>query len=64
MLQTADNILSPAGDLDPTLNFIKAPASEMKKLKVLGTIDKVLLVMDKTSDQTYVIKVSLYIIMS
>jgi hypothetical protein len=29
----------------------------MKNFKVLGTIDKVLLVMDKTSDETYVIKV-------
>ncbi|XP_063426593.1 ribosomal protein S6 kinase delta-1-like isoform X2 [Mytilus trossulus] len=53
---TADNMLSPSGDLDPTLNLIKAPISEMKNLKVLGTIDKVLLVMDKTSDETYVIK--------
>ena len=50
-------MLSPSADLDPTLNLIKAPVSEMKNFKVLGTIDKVLLVMDKTSDETYVIKV-------
>ena len=53
-------MLSPSGDLDPTLNLIKAPVSEMKNFKVLGTIDKVLLVMDKTSDETYVIKVFIW----
>lgn len=44
-------------DLDPAIAMLKGSLSELKNFKVLGTIDKVLLVMDKTSDETYVIKV-------
>ncbi|KAJ8308106.1 hypothetical protein KUTeg_012980 [Tegillarca granosa] len=51
-----DSMLSPSTELDPSLTFIKAPISELKNFKVLGTVDKVLLVMDKSSDETYIIK--------
>lgn len=44
-------------DLDPAIAMLKGSLSELKNFKVLGTIDKVLLVMDKTSDETYVVKV-------
>lgn len=44
-------------DLDPAIAMSKGSLSELKNFKVLGTIEKVLLVMDKTSDETYVVKV-------
>ncbi|XP_061172139.1 ribosomal protein S6 kinase delta-1-like [Saccostrea echinata] len=44
-------------DLDPGVAMLKGSLAEMKNFKVLGTIDKVMLVMDKTNDETYVVKV-------
>jgi len=52
-----DSALSPSMDVDPSLTFIRCPASELRKFKVLGTIDKVILVLDKDSEETFVIKV-------
>ncbi|XP_062573816.1 ribosomal protein S6 kinase delta-1-like [Saccostrea cucullata] len=49
--------IPPSMDLDPGVAMLKGSLAEMKNFKVLGTIDKVLLVMDKTNDETYVIKV-------
>lgn len=47
-------------DLDPGIAMLKGSLAEMKNYKVLGTIDKVLLVMDKTNDETYIIKVKVH----
>ena len=52
-----DSTLSPSTEVDPSLAFLRSPASELKKFKVLGTIDKVILVLDKDTEETYVIKV-------
>ena len=46
-------------EMDPGLSLIKGPASNLKHFKVLGTVDRVLLVMDKTSDETYILKVNI-----
>ncbi|XP_045172329.2 ribosomal protein S6 kinase delta-1-like [Mercenaria mercenaria] len=51
-----DTALSPSTEVDPSLTFVRGPASELKKYKVLGTIDKVILVLDKDTEETYVIK--------
>ncbi|XP_067680565.1 ribosomal protein S6 kinase delta-1-like [Haliotis asinina] len=51
-----DITLSPSLDLDPSLAFIQGSMSELRSYKVLGTVDRVVLVMDRTSDETYVIK--------
>ncbi|GAB1609748.1 ribosomal protein S6 kinase delta-1-like isoform X1 [Argonauta hians] len=48
--------LSPSMELDPTLAFLRAPLSELRNYKVLSTIDKVLLVLEKGSNETYIIK--------
>ncbi|XP_014767831.1 ribosomal protein S6 kinase delta-1 isoform X1 [Octopus bimaculoides] len=48
--------LSPPMELDPTLAFLRAPISELRNYKVLSTIDKVLLVLEKGSNETYIIK--------
>lgn len=52
--------IPPSMDLDPGIAMLKGSLAEMKNFKVLGTIDKVLLVMDKVNDETYVLKVSHY----
>lgn len=44
-------------DLDLVIVMLKGFLFELKNFKVLGIIDKVLLVMDKISDEIYVIKV-------
>lgn len=54
-----DSTLSPSTEVDPNLMFIRGPASDLKKFKVLGTIDKVILVLDRSTEETYIIKVSL-----
>lgn len=53
-----DNTLSPSTEVDPSLTFIRGPVCDLKKFKVLGTIDKVILVLDRATEETYVIKVS------
>ncbi|XP_005107032.1 ribosomal protein S6 kinase delta-1 [Aplysia californica] len=52
----ADSFLSPSLDLDPSFAFIRGSVRELRSFQVLGTIDKVILVRDKTTDETYVIK--------
>ncbi|KAL4238691.1 Ribosomal protein S6 kinase delta-1 [Mactra antiquata] len=51
-----DSTLSPSIDVDPALTFIRGPSSDLKKFKVLGTIDKVILVLDRSTEETFVIK--------
>ncbi|KAH3851307.1 hypothetical protein DPMN_093787 [Dreissena polymorpha] len=51
-----DSTLSPSTEVDPALTFLRAPASDLKKFKVLGTINKVILVLDKSTEETFVIK--------
>ena len=50
--------LSPTTELTPTAAFRQGPATELKNFRVLGIIDKVLLVYDNVSEGTYVMKVS------
>ncbi|KAK3093939.1 hypothetical protein FSP39_022039 [Pinctada imbricata] len=51
-----DSKLSPTYELDPSISMLKGSSGDLKLYKVLGTIDKVLLVMDKNTDETYVMK--------
>lgn len=44
-------------DLDLVIVMLKGFLFELKNFKVLGIIDKVLLVIDKISDEIYVVKV-------
>ncbi|CAL1535698.1 unnamed protein product, partial [Lymnaea stagnalis] len=52
----ADSFLSPSLDLDPSFAFIRGPVRELRNFQVLGAIDKVILVRDKATDETYVFK--------
>ncbi|XP_069116020.1 ribosomal protein S6 kinase delta-1-like [Argopecten irradians] len=52
----ADGDLSPLSEVDPSLALLKGSTGELKNYKVLGTVDHVLLVMDKTTDDTYIMK--------
>ncbi|GFO48697.1 ribosomal protein s6 kinase delta-1 [Plakobranchus ocellatus] len=52
----ADSFLSPSLDLDPSFAFIRGSVRELRNFQVLGTIDKVILVRDKGTDETFVIK--------
>ena len=58
-----DSNLSPSTEVDPALAFLRGSVSDLKKFKVLGTIDNVILVLDKNTEETYVIKVNVLIIM-
>ncbi|BFZ11831.1 hypothetical protein BsWGS_14870 [Bradybaena similaris] len=49
-----DSFLSPS--LDPSFAFIRGSAKELRNFQVLGTIDKVILVRHKVTDETFVIK--------
>ncbi|XP_034283691.1 ribosomal protein S6 kinase delta-1 isoform X3 [Pantherophis guttatus] len=51
------SILGPPGSLSsrPSWN-LRSPAEELKAFRVLGVIDKVLLVMDTRTQQTYILK--------
>ncbi|KAL3874775.1 hypothetical protein ACJMK2_037745 [Sinanodonta woodiana] len=53
-VNSASSLLREA---DPSLAFLQGSRSELKNFKVLGTIDKTLLVLDKSTDETYVMKV-------
>ncbi|KAK3592556.1 hypothetical protein CHS0354_005618 [Potamilus streckersoni] len=44
-------------EADPSLAFLQGSQSELKNFKVLGTIDRTLLVLDKSTEETYVMKV-------
>ncbi|XP_062970896.1 ribosomal protein S6 kinase delta-1 isoform X2 [Cynocephalus volans] len=52
-----DDICQPPGSLSsrPPWN-LRSPAEELKAFRVLGVIDKVLLVMDTRTDQTFILK--------
>ncbi|XP_039215542.1 ribosomal protein S6 kinase delta-1 isoform X3 [Crotalus tigris] len=51
------SVLGPPGSLSsrPSWN-LRSPAEELKAFRVLGVIDKVLLVMDTRTQQTYILK--------
>ncbi len=46
-------------EFDSSSAHLKGPTEDLKNYKVLGIIDRVLLVLDMVSYQTYAIKVSL-----
>ncbi|BFZ07313.1 hypothetical protein BsWGS_10351 [Bradybaena similaris] len=52
----ADSFFSPSLDLDPSFAFIRGSVRELRSFQVLGYIDKVVLVRDKVTDETFVIK--------
>ncbi|RUS80357.1 hypothetical protein EGW08_011896, partial [Elysia chlorotica] len=52
----AESFLSPSLDLDPSFAFIRGSTRELRNFQVLGTIDRVVLVRDKGTDETFVIK--------
>ncbi|KAH9490776.1 hypothetical protein Btru_046971 [Bulinus truncatus] len=52
----ADSFLSPSLDLDPSFAFIRGSVRELQNFQVLGTIDKVILVRDKCTDETFIFK--------
>ncbi|XP_033733841.1 LOW QUALITY PROTEIN: ribosomal protein S6 kinase delta-1-like [Pecten maximus] len=52
----ADGDLSPLSEVDPSLALLKGSTGELKNYKVLGTVDSVLLVMDRSTDDTYIMK--------
>ena len=58
----AESFLSPSLDLDPSFAFIRGSTRELRNFQVLGTIDRVVLVRDKGTDETFVIKVSVNIL--
>ena len=43
--------------MDPALALLRGSVNDLKKFKVLGTIDNVILVLDKSTEETFVIKV-------
>ncbi|XP_013397496.1 ribosomal protein S6 kinase delta-1 [Lingula anatina] len=53
----SDSKISPTVEVDPSIAYLQCPISELQNYSVLGVIDKTMLVMDKQTDQTYVIKV-------
>lgn len=52
----ADSYVSPSLELDPSFTFIRGSVQDLRSYQVLGAIDKVILVLDKTTDETFVIK--------
>ena len=44
--------------LDPRTAFLQGHVSELRNFKVIGIVDRVILVIDVISETTYVIKVS------
>ena len=53
-----DSNLNPSTEVDPALALLRGSVNDLKKFKVLGTIDNVILVLDKSTEETFVIKVS------
>ena len=49
---------SPVKGLDPRTAFLQGHVSELRNFKVIGVVDRVILVIDVISETTYVIKVS------
>lgn len=54
----ADSYVSPSLELDPSFAFIRGFGQELRGYQVLGTIDKNVLVLDRSTEETFVIKVS------
>ncbi|XP_076464415.1 LOW QUALITY PROTEIN: ribosomal protein S6 kinase delta-1-like [Babylonia areolata] len=52
----ADSFVSPSLELDPSFAFISGSGRELRNYQVLGTIDKNILVLDRATEDTYVIK--------
>ena len=52
--------ISPLAELDPDIAFLQGQTSELDKYRVLGVIDRVMLVMDTQTDSTYVLKVHFF----
>ncbi|KAK7506834.1 hypothetical protein BaRGS_00001685 [Batillaria attramentaria] len=52
----ADSYVSPSLELDPSFAFIRGSVRDLRHYQVLGAIDKVILVLDRSTDETYVIK--------
>lgn len=50
--------MSPSLELDPSFAFIHGCGRELRSYQVLGTIDKNVLVLDRSTEETFVIKVS------
>lgn len=57
-----ENLNAPPGaeSSRPSWN-LRSPAEELKAFRVLGVIDKVLLVLDTRTQETFILKVSIYI---
>ncbi len=53
--QTGD--VSPIGELDPHVATLQGSTTELLQFTVLGIIDKVMLVLHKTTNETYIMKV-------
>ena len=51
--------MSPSSpvELDPSVAFLKGPVTELENYRVLGVVDKVMLVLDRKTERTYIIKV-------
>ncbi|KAL8589734.1 hypothetical protein ACOMHN_027242 [Nucella lapillus] len=52
----ANSYVSPSLELDPSFAFISGSRLELRNYQVLGTVDKNILVLDRSTDETYVIK--------
>ena len=52
--------MSPSGELDPQVALLQGSAAELMQFTVLGIIDSVMLVLHKTTNETYILKVGLY----
>ncbi|XP_074645904.1 ribosomal protein S6 kinase delta-1-like [Tubulanus polymorphus] len=51
-----DSRLSPSLENDKSISHLRGPISELRNYRVLGIIDKVMLVLDKSSNNTFVMK--------
>ncbi len=52
--------MSPSGELDPQAALLQGSAAELMQFTVLGIIDSVMLVLHKTTNETYILKVCIY----
>ena len=49
--------MSPVGELDPLIATLQGSTAELLQFTVLGIIDKVMLVLHRTTNETYIMKV-------
>lgn len=61
LILQADSYVSPSLELDPSFAFIRGSIRDLRHYQVLGAIDKVILVLDKNTDETFVIKVIMFL---